>query len=117
MGLGLVFVGLGFVGYVVPGLPGTVFLVLALWAFKRGSPRLEDWLLNRSFAGPTLREWEEDRSIRMRTKIMAISVVWISISISIYIVRDRPTAVWLVPVLFACAVGVTIYLWTRKTRV
>jgi uncharacterized protein len=116
MALGVLFLGLGYVGYVVPGMPGTVFFLLALWAFKRSSPRLEDWLLNRSFMGPTLRDWERDKSIRLGTKIVAISTMWGSILISSYVLRNRPSAPWLVPVLFGCAIGVSAYIWTRKTK-
>lgn len=113
--LGIVFVGLGYLGYILPVMPGTVFLILALWSFKRSSPRLEDWLLNRSPMGPTLRDWENGRSMRRRTKFVAIGMMWASILASIAIVWPRPTAIWLVPLLLAIAIGVSIYIWTRPT--
>lgn len=116
LGLGLVFVGLGYVGYVVPGMPGTVFMILALWAFKKSSPRFEDWLLNKSLAGPILRDWEDGRSMRKRTKFVAIGMMWASILISGIVIWPRRSAVWLEPVLLACAVGVSIYIWTRPTK-
>jgi uncharacterized membrane protein YbaN (DUF454 family) len=114
--LGVLFVGLGYIGYVVPGMPGTVFFILALWAFKKSSPRLEDWLLNRSFMGPTLRDWEQDKSIRRETKVLAICMVWVSILISCAATWKRPSAPWLVPVLLACAFGVTLFLLKCKTK-
>lgn len=115
--LGVVCIGIGYIGYVVPGMPGTVFFLIALWAFKKSSPRLEDWLMNKSFMGPTLRDWEQDKSMRAGTKVLAISMVWVSILASMIVLWKRPSAPWLVPVLLACAAGVTVYIWTRKTKI
>ena len=36
----------GVVGVVVPGLPTTVFLIIALWAFSKSSERFRTWLWN-----------------------------------------------------------------------
>jgi len=42
--LGWCFFGLGAVGTVVPGLPTTPFMLLALWAFSKSSQHFHDWL-------------------------------------------------------------------------
>ena len=44
--LGLVFVGLGIAGYILPVMPGTIFLILAAGCFARSSRRLEAWSEN-----------------------------------------------------------------------
>ena len=46
IGLGCVAIGMGGVGLVLPGLPATVFFIVAAWAFARSSPRLERWVLD-----------------------------------------------------------------------
>lgn len=71
--LGLSFVGLGFIGAVLPLVPTTIFLILAAGCFARSSPRLEAWLLAHPRFGPTLRAWREDGAIGPRAKIMACS--------------------------------------------
>jgi uncharacterized protein len=110
---GLLCVGLGYVGVVVPGMPSTVFFLVALWAFKRSSPRFESWLLNHPVFGPTLRDWEETRSIRMGTKILAIAVIWVSIGVSIFLVHKPVVR----GILLVTAVLLTAFLATRKTKV
>lgn len=111
-GFGLACVGAGTIGIVVPGWPTTIFFILALWAFKRSSPRLETWLLNHRVIGSTLRDWEEHGVVRPRTKVIAISTLWAMILVSLYLVHS----VWVRTLLVAIAVCVTVYLLTRKSN-
>ena len=46
---------LGVIGVVVPGLPSTVFVLLAGWAAARSSPRLYRWLWYHPLFGSMLR--------------------------------------------------------------
>lgn len=76
IGLGWICFGLGIAGVILPGLPATPFMLLALGAFARGSPRLERWLLAHRVFGPTLRAWRAHRVISVRTKwISGLSMV------------------------------------------
>ncbi len=43
--LGLVSTALGVIGVWVPGLPTTVFILIAMWAFSKSSQRLHSWLM------------------------------------------------------------------------
>lgn len=70
--LGWGFVALGLLGVVLPGLPGTPFLLLALWAFHKGSPRWANWLEQHRLFGPLLRNWQEHRVIPLHAKIAAL---------------------------------------------
>jgi uncharacterized protein len=60
---GWICAGIGAVGLVLPGLPGTVFLILAAWCFARSSPRFESWLLRHPRLGPPVRGWRETGAI------------------------------------------------------
>jgi uncharacterized membrane protein YbaN (DUF454 family) len=109
--LGLIFSGLGWIGVVVPGMPATIFFILALWAFKKSSPPLEAWLLNNRVIGPTLRNWEESRSMTRRAKVLAISLIWVSIGASSLLIGK----LWVKLMLLATAAALTVFLATRKT--
>lgn len=78
--LGLLCVGSGFVGTVVPGWPTTVFLILALFCFKKGSSKFERWLLEHPVFGPSLRDWEKYKGIRKKHKQVAIVTMWVFIT-------------------------------------
>ncbi|VAW74625.1 Hypothetical protein DUF454, partial [hydrothermal vent metagenome] len=69
--LGISFFSLGAVGAVLPGLPTTVFMLLALWAFSRSSKRFHDWLYHHPLFGPSLQQWHEHQIIPKNAKIFS----------------------------------------------
>ncbi|MGX1097111.1 YbaN family protein [Amorphus sp. MBR-141] len=71
--LGWLFVALAFAGVVLPVLPTTPFLIVAVGCFARSSPRLEAWLLAHPRFGPVLRDWRSHGAIPLRAKLFAYS--------------------------------------------
>ena len=69
--LGGVFFALGAVGAILPVLPTTPFMILAASCFVRGSPRAHRWLLSNRIFGPMIRQWQQERTITVRTKVTA----------------------------------------------
>ena len=86
---GFIALGLGILGVLLPGLPTTPFVLLAGACFVRASPRLHAWLLGTRWAGPMLKDWETHRSLRRRTKWLALLTMAITISISLWILKDQ----------------------------
>lgn len=110
--LGCLCVGLGYLGFVIPGMPSTIFFICAVWAFKRSSPRFENWLLNHRVFGPTLRDWDEHKAIKLRTKIVAISVMSVFALSSLFFVRKT----WAQALIVVTVLLVALYIATRKTK-
>ncbi|MCB1856250.1 MAG: YbaN family protein [Pseudomonadales bacterium] len=70
--LGFLFLALGLAGAVLPILPSTPFVLLAAWFFARSSPRWHAWLLASELFGPMIRNWENNRCLSCRTKVVAL---------------------------------------------
>ena len=76
--IGIILVPIGVAGVVLPGLPGTVFLILAAACFARSSPRLEQWLVTHPQLGPGVVAWRERGAISTKSKIIAVSAMALS---------------------------------------
>ncbi|HLS17631.1 MAG TPA: YbaN family protein [Paenalcaligenes sp.] len=109
--VGTLSVSLGVLGIFLPLLPTTPFLLLALACYMRGSERMSVWMLNNSLFGEQLRNFQVKKAIPKRTKIWAISLTWVSLAVSAWIM---PVA-WARPILILPGLFVTIYLWRYDT--
>lgn len=107
--LALLFVGLGLIGVVVPGMPTTVFMLLGAWAAARGWPALHDWLLAHPRFGPPIRDWREHGVVPRRAKWLALLMM--SASVLLLALSAAPLWVkWGVPPVMAV---VLVWLWSR----
>ena len=70
--LGWCCVGLAFIGVFVPGIPTTIFLIVALWAFAKSSKKFHSWLLNHKRFGPILQNWESHKVVPRNAKILMV---------------------------------------------
>ncbi|MBL4636771.1 MAG: YbaN family protein [Kofleriaceae bacterium] len=70
--LGLFATSLGIIGALLPVMPTTCFMLVALWAFSKSSPRLHKWLWEHKRFGASLRRWEEHRCIPIEAKVAAL---------------------------------------------
>lgn len=78
MAVALLCVALGLIGVVVPGMPTTVFILMAAWAAARSSPRLSGWLYAHRLFGPILLNWENGGFVARRVKWIASSTMALS---------------------------------------
>ena len=81
--VGFVLTGLGFLGLILPGLPGTVFFVLAAAAFAKGDPRWEAWLLSRPVVGQLVQDYREGKGMPLRAKWIACACIVVAVSFSL----------------------------------
>ena len=106
---GLLFVGIGAVGAVLPLLPTVPFLLLALFCFARGNPAWEQRLLDHPRYGPLLLDWRTRRAIPRRAKWAAL----IAMGISVLVTALAAGWPWVLIPLAVMALSGT-WIWTRN---
>ena len=75
MGLGFLSLGMAYIGFVVPGIPFSVFLVFSAYCFAKSNKRMHDWLYNHKYFGPFLTNWVEKKVFPTWAKYMMLIVM------------------------------------------
>ncbi len=81
--LGSFFVGIGYIGIFVPGLPTTIFLILAAGCYIRSSKKLYNWLINNKIFGKYIKDYYDGKGMPLKSKILAISMIIIFCSFAV----------------------------------
>lgn len=111
--IGFVFLGLGIAGYFVPGLPGTVNLLIALYFFSMSSRRMHQWMLTNRMFGAALRDYKTGLGIPRKIKIIAVSSIVVSVALSVGLVLDL---LWVEAAVLALGVYGVWFVLSRPTR-
>lgn len=82
--------GLGVLGTLLPVLPTTPFMLLALWGFSRSSRRFQAWLYGHRVFGPGLRAWHTDRVVPWSVKLTAYASMLASLSYTAFVADVHP---------------------------
>lgn len=113
MAVGLMFVALGGIGVVVPGIPTTGFMVMAAWCFSRSSTRLEAWLLGLPAVGRMVADYRAGLGMPRRAKAVACPMIVGMCAFSGW----RIDRIWIAAVIaVAGVIGVGWILWRVPTR-
>ena len=117
--LGLVCVGLGTIGIVLPILPTTPFLLAAAACFCKSSTRLYNWLIGNKWFGEYIRNYKEGKGIPMKTKIISLTFLWATIGVSnIFILSQLLPSSLVLPmqlIMLAIATGVSVHILRLPT--
>jgi uncharacterized protein len=112
LGVGWLCVGLGVIGIILPILPTTPFLIVAVWAFSRSSPELAEKLRSHHIAGPYIRDWQDHGVIPKGGKILAIAMMSV---MGIYIAGFSALPGWAAIAACLVLVAVGVFILTRPS--
>ncbi|WP_210415692.1 YbaN family protein [Bdellovibrio sp. ZAP7] len=108
--LGSVSLILGIIGAFLPVLPTTPFVLLSAWCFLRSSDKAHAWLYRQPLFGKALTDWDRNKAISRRTKVVAITMILCSLCFMWWTVPNTYLVVSLTVVLLA----VSVFIATRN---
>ncbi len=106
-------VGMGGVGVVVPGLPTTVFFIVAASCFARSSPRFERWVLGLPGVGPMVRDHRDGLGMARRAKVIAVTMMLTAATAAAVLAIDNAAVA--ATVIGLALVGTWYVLWRVPT--
>ena len=88
LALGVFFVGLAFIGIVIPLIPTVGPVLLAAYFFSKSSERFDQWLVENRLFGGIVRDWRAGLGFTIRAKSIAIGAIIVTFMISVVFVID-----------------------------
>jgi len=107
--LGLISFSLGVIGVYLPILPTVPFILLSTFLFSKSSERLHHWLITHPVFGESIADWQRNRAISRRVKIL--STVSIIASFGIVLALGLKPLVLFIQAIILC--GVMVFIWSR----
>lgn len=79
--LGIILVGVAYLGVILPGLPWSTPILGATFCFAKSSDRLHNWIMNHPRFGPFVKNWSKYRVYPTKAKYFMVAVMSTSIAI------------------------------------
>jgi len=117
LALSAVFFALAVLGAFLPLLPTTPFLLLTSGCLVRSSPTLHARLMRSRGFGPMLTDWERERGMRPRVKVLALATLVLGVGASVAFGHLTPALVWVVLGLGAIGAVAILRVKTIRTNV
>lgn len=104
---------LGAIGIFIPLLPTTPFWLLTCWCYIHGSKKMYDYVMSNRYFGGYIRDYVEHKAIPIRTKVSALSLMWLStILTSLFLIEND----WMKLGLVLISCGVTWHIVAFPTK-
>ncbi|WP_417336834.1 YbaN family protein [Halobacteriovorax marinus] len=103
---------LGVLGIFLPLLPTTPLLILSAFCFSKGSEKLHSWLLSRPKVGGIIKDWEENKVIRPKAKIISAIMIILLFGYTLIFVKVHITIK-----IISTLIGISVlsFILTRKS--
>jgi uncharacterized membrane protein YbaN (DUF454 family) len=92
--LGIILLGIAFVGVYLPGLPWSTPAVGAAYCFSKSSERMHNWLYDHKLFGPFLTGWAEKRIFPTKFKYFMVATMCSSLLLMWFTTGNLVAIMW-----------------------
>tara|TARA_B100000427_G_scaffold127985_1_gene106470 strand:- start:5302 stop:5679 length:378 start_codon:yes stop_codon:yes gene_type:complete len=113
---GFIFYCIGIIGYILPGLPGTVFIILGALCFLSSYPKYYNRIINNKNYGMVVRDFIEFRVIPKKSKIIILFCIWLFSLSSIFYFLYYQLLIYRLIVLILAFIGSLFIINTKDKK-
>ena len=92
--LGMFCLGMAYIGVITPGIPFSIFLVIAAYSFAKSSKKWHDWIFNHKYFGPFLTNWYSYRVFPRFAKYSMVLVMASTLIITYWLTDNTMAVLW-----------------------
>ena len=111
---GLILAGLGLAGIIIPGLPTTIFMILAAACFFRSSATMYNWVINHPLFGESVLRFRSGQGMPEKAKYTSIFMMWFFILTSVVIFLQT-YIIWIKAMIILLGIIGTIFILKQPT--
>jgi len=113
--IGFIFYFIGIIGYILPGLPGTIFIILAALCFISSHPKYYNKIISNKNYGVVVKDFIEFQVIPKRVKIIILFFMWGFSLLSIFYFLYYELLIYRLIVLILAFIG-SIFVISSKDK-
>ena len=102
--LGVLLVGVAYLGVLIPGLPWSTPILGATFCFAKSSPRFHAWIMNHPRFGPFIKNWSTYRVYPTAAKYLMVAVMTTSLVVFFLTVANVKATIYMA-ITFALIIG------------
>lgn len=112
--LGIILVGVAYLGVILPGLPWSTPILGAAFCFAKSSDKFHNWIMDHPKFGPFIKNWSTYRVYPTYAKILMVIVMASSLAVIWFTTGNINAIIWTSGVMAAVVIWASRYPGSKE---